>query len=312
MGTWIDWLMTNKEWLFSGAALFVLGGLIAFVRWLFKKAQSKLSNKSNESTPANINIHGSVVPRSTLNHKELQECVCASIILWPSPKPDYDWLLADRRSEFNLVERMITGQTQKRILLVKGPSAIGKTVFLNELESYAHYLELPVASLNFKGCPSLNDMVDTLLMDLGSGILQQAHAVSGTDRFSLLISDLQQIHEPLLLIFDTYDQASEDARNWLENQLLPRLERAPCVVVLIGGQQIPDYDKYLWRKLTEIRELQPIQEADEWLKYSQRKWECPHLKTSHVEAFTLYTDGDPGQLHMLLESMVQQLSAKMG
>ncbi len=147
---------------------------------------------------------------------------------------------------------MITGQSPKRILVVRGVSNTGKTVLFAELMAYARHLELPAALVDFKGCPSLDDQFQTLRLDLGPEILHHADAASGTARFYHLISDLQKIRAPLLLIFDTYEQASEDAHKWLESQLLPRLDRAPSVVVLLGGQRIPEYNKYSWRTLTPL------------------------------------------------------------
>jgi hypothetical protein len=78
------------------------------------------------------------------------------------------------------------------------------------------------------------------------------------------------------------------------------------VVVLIGGQQIPDYTKYSWRALTEFRELLPIQQVEDWLEYSKSRWQCPHVTSAHVEALTLATGGDPGALSALLENMVRE------
>ncbi len=230
-------------------------------------------------------------------------------IPWPQPAPDYPWQLADRKPEFAHFEKMVTGQLPQRILLLRGLSNTGKTVLSAELLAYARHLHVTAACVDFKGCPSLDDLFQTLLLDLGPELLRHAHTASGTARFYHLISDFQQIRTPLLLVFDTYEQASVDAQNWLESQLLPRIERAPAVVVLVCGQEIPEYTKYTWRGLSEAHELQPIEEAGDWLEYSQRKWQSQHLKTAHVEALTLAAGGNPGQVSALLESLMMQLQA---
>src|SRR5262249_31936714 len=145
-----------------------------------------------------------------------------------------------------LFNKLITGQSQKRILLLSGGSNTGKTVLLAELIDYARHLQLPAAWLDFKGCPSLDDLFEMLRLDLGPVILRHSYSAAGTGRFFQLISDLQQLSAPLLLVFDTYEQASADAQKWLESQILPRLERAPGVVVVISGQKIPEHDRHPW------------------------------------------------------------------
>jgi hypothetical protein len=162
-------------------------------------------------------------------------------ICWPSLISGYPWPLADRMDEFAFFGKMVTGQLPQRILLLRGISNTGKTVLLTELVAYARRLQLPAVFLDFKGCPLLDDLFEMLRLDLGQGILRHAYAATGTGRFFQLISDLQQLSAPLLLVFDTYEQASADAQKWLESQLLPRLDRAPGVLVIIGGQRIPEY-----------------------------------------------------------------------
>ena len=228
-------------------------------------------------------------------------------IEWPFPETDYPWQLADRKDVFTLFQEMSMGQSSERILLLHGASNIGKTVLLAELCAYAQHLKLPTASLDFKGCLALDDLFETLRLDLGQRILTQSYLASGTSRFYNLIADLQNLRAPLLLVFDTYEQASGDAQNWLESQFLARIEQAPAVIVVIGGQRIPEHHKYRWQVLAKLFELKPIQGVEDWLEYSERKWQCPQMNFEHVKALTLATGGIPGQVSALLAAMVQGL-----
>jgi len=54
MGIWINWVIENKEWLFSGLGLSVLGGLYFLVRWLLRRKakttdQVKLKTQTEEN-----------------------------------------------------------------------------------------------------------------------------------------------------------------------------------------------------------------------------------------------------------------------
>jgi hypothetical protein len=229
------------------------------------------------------------------------------VIRWPSVVPGYSWRLADRKEECALFDKMVTGCSPRRILLVRASSNSGKTVLLAELLCYARHLKLAAALLDFKGCPSLDEMFQSLRLDLGSGILRSAHDASGAARFYHLISDLQQLGVPLVLIFDAYEQGPEEARKWLESQLLPRLDRAPGVVVVIGGQEVPEHAKHTWHTLAEFCDLQPIHQPDDWLEYIRRKWNCPGLQPAHVQTLTMAAGGDPGQVSALLETLVRRL-----
>jgi hypothetical protein len=231
-------------------------------------------------------------------------------IPWPVADPVYIWPLADRKPEFALFEKMITGQSKRRILLLQGLTNTGKTACISELLAYAKHLKIAGTSLDFKGTPSLNDLFDMLRLDLGSGILRRAIHASGPARFIELISDLQQLTAPLVLVFDTYQQASAEAQLWLEDKFLPRLDRAPGVVTIIGGQTVPPHDRYA--ALTELRVLEPIKRVQDWLEYTRRKWESTEVNVDHVKALTLGARGDPGQVSALLETMMLGLKEESG
>ena len=230
----------------------------------------------------------------------------APSIVWPVRDAKYAWPLADRKSEFALFQEMIAGQSGCRILLLRGPSNTGKTVCIAELLAYTQHLNVTGTLLDFKGCPLLDDLFGTLRFDLGPGILLSAYAAHGTARFFHLMSDLQQLAKPLLLVFDTYEQASADAQNWLESQLLPRLDRAPGVIVVIGGQQVPDPARYRPIGFAELHDLKPIQNVADWREMITKKWQNSTLQDAHIEGILAATEGDPGKTYATLESLARQ------
>jgi hypothetical protein len=229
----------------------------------------------------------------------------AEKMAWPEPASEYVWQPADRKEVFAAFQKMLTGQAA-RILLLAGVSSMGKTIVLTELRAYAAHLGIASALLDFKGCPSLDEVFQAMRLDLGREILSSAHDASGPARFYNLISDLQRLSKPLLLMFDSYEQASLEAQKWIESQLLPRLDRAPGVIVLLGGQQVPPGDKRASWPSAEQFQLQPIQEPAEWVEYKDRKYQCPEVTFAQVEVLTDVTNGNPGQLSALLEALVRK------
>lgn len=207
---------------------------------------------------------------------------------------------------FTAFEQMITGRSGHRILLLKGVSNRGKTVVLSELLAYSRHLGLPATLLDLKGCPSLDDLFQTMRLDLRPGTLRRACLANGTARLYELISDLQQLSQPLLLAFDTYEHVSAEVSKWLESQLLPRIGQAP-VIVVIGGQQVPPMEKQTWRRFAQSRELEPILQADEWLEYTQRRWRGSQVKRDQIDFLTMATNGNPGELSALLETAMPKV-----
>ena len=230
-------------------------------------------------------------------------------VRWPSPASNYEWPIADRRDPIAVFQRMVTGQISQRILLLPGASGTGKSILLSEFIAYARHLNLAVTSLNFKGCPSLDEVFEAFRLDLGRDILRESYAASGTARFSQFLSDLQRLSSPLVFFFDTYEQASVDTQKWIEGQLLPRLDRISAIDVVISGQAVPDYDAHSWRNLVEFRELSPIG-LDDWLEFSRRKWQGREVKADYIQALTLATGGNPGQMSALLETLVEHENDK--
>lgn len=227
-------------------------------------------------------------------------------VRWPSPAPDYEWHIADRRDPIAVFQKMVTGQIPQRILLLPGASGTGKSILLSEFFAYSRHLNLAAASLDFKGCPSLDEVFEALRLDLGPDILGESYPASGMARFYQFISDLQHLSLPLVLFFDTYEQASVDTQKWIEGQLLPRLDRTRAVVVVISGQLVPNDELHPWRTLVESRELTPIAQSEDWLEFSRRKWEGREVKADYVKALTLATGGNPGQMSALLETLIRQ------
>ena len=93
-------------------------------------------------------------------------------ILWPNGVSADSPILADRKEEFAIFRRMITGATKKRVLLLQGESGSGKTVLTNELTDYARQLGLHVAKADCKGTPPLDSVFTSLLLDV-PGVLPE-------------------------------------------------------------------------------------------------------------------------------------------
>ena len=124
-----------------------------------------------------------------------------------------------------------------------------------------------------------------------------------------MIADLQRVRNPVLLLFDTYEQAPQGAQNWVETQLLRRIARCPALVVVIAGQKVPEQSGKNWTGLARTVALLPISRIEDWVDYVVRSLGSALIKPEHVEFAMLMNDGDPGRISAILKAFAQRLAA---
>jgi hypothetical protein len=230
-------------------------------------------------------------------------------LLWPKPDLEYKLALADRGPHFDAVRAALSGQSSNRIFLFKGDGASGKTQFLNELSSYAEHMGVPWTLFDFKGARSHEHFFEKLLLDLPDHLLPHTRAAKSTPLLDF-VNDLKGLKTPVLLLFDTFEKASEESCSWLETLLLPCVGSLLALVVVIGGRHVPDHTQHRrWRALAEHRVLEPIKNAEDWLDYVARVYNGS-LELRDIQTLAVATDGSPGNLRPLLEKFVNETRAK--
>lgn len=222
--------------------------------------------------------------------------------IWPEPDLQFKLPLADRRPHFDAVRAALAGNSTNRIFLFEGQGNAGKTQLLNELCSYAERLELPWTRFDFKGAPPLDDLFEEVLLSLGPNRLPDTKAARNSPLVDL-VSDLKKLTEPVLFLFDTFEKASDDSKNWIETKFLPRVRKLPSVVVVIGGRSVPEKNQYPWKAQAEFRLLEPIKSVEDWMEYLNRVHNV-ELEAHQIETLTIATNGMPGSLNPLLSTFV--------
>ncbi len=243
----------------------------------------------------------------SLNSKSLAE---ESTVQWTEIAENHEWLIADRNNIYQHFTGIITGQKKERILLISGNSSKGKTVLLYELCKYAKQQNITNVFLDFKGCTTLDDLFENLLAEMDNSLLPQTVNGKELKRQHTLISDLKKIRTPLLLVFDAYEDASDEAKRWLESQLLLRLKQAPAIIVVVAGHEVPERDKYSWKELATEYDLPPIDKVQDWQEFINKKWNGSKITKDQVEVLTKSTAGNPALVFSLLEVYVKTLQAE--
>jgi hypothetical protein len=224
--------------------------------------------------------------------------------LWLAPDLTFKLSLADLRPHFDVVRTALSGQSSKRIFLFEGNGASGKTEFLNELSSYADHQSISWTSFDLKGAPALEDFFVNVVLDLRGETMRAIKSARSKTPLKELVEDLGRLSAPVMFLFDTYDQASEEMAAWLDTNFLSRVRNLPAVIVVIAGRRIPEHARYPWRTLVEARKLEPIADVNDWADYVQRVHDR-QLERHELETLTTATQGCPGTLRPLLDTLVR-------
>jgi|WetSurMetagenome_2_1015567.scaffolds.fasta_scaffold111485_2 ATP/maltotriose-dependent transcriptional regulator MalT len=80
-----------------------------------------------------------------------------------------------------------------------------------------------------------------------------------------LFQDLKLLKQPLLFVFDTYENAVQEVKDWIFQSFLTAITKNAQLRVLIAGQNTPDTNNIQWGHCCLHRPLNPDCKAEDWL-----------------------------------------------
>ncbi len=270
----------------SGAPVVVDGRVVGLLRTAYLDRQEKTL--------------GGLVQATSIHHV-LQCCQEHSPTLlryrpditWPAPNPHKAPVVADRKQEFQDFERMITGQSKQRVLLLQGTSGTGKSIVVEEFDRYARSLGIVVAAADLKGAPTTEQIFTSLLVSSGGDVFRRAESEQGARRLFTLAEELETLERPILLVFDNWQQSPDDLRKWMKNVVFPRLDTMPHISVLITGHEVPEPGSASWKEFAVIHQLESIPSTEDWYEYYQRKDPTIPITKDNIESLLLTNEGVP-------------------
>jgi hypothetical protein len=197
--------------------------------------------------------------------------------------------------EWPPIVELLSGRSTKRILLYEGESGFGKSALVRQAALYAKLLSIPVVSVDFKGgtlaVPGILEQFD---LDIGFYLPNFSNA--GANRTThLLRKDLRSLLKPILVIFDSYEDAvgNKEVTDWLNQQFLNEVETAVGLAVIVAGQKVPDYSKAGWSDSIRHLKLKPIIDIEHWKPWVDQHYPKFWEKGADLKTVLMVAGGNP-------------------
>lgn len=210
--------------------------------------------------------------------------------------------LANRVMELNLFDRITSPKSDQRILFLSGKSNLGKTTLLNAFQFKCRTLQhvRPIAA-DCKGGVAFDEILQKLSIDLtvAKGIQRkkdpQAELFNLGDASFFARLRTYSLHElPVVVFLDTYEDASRQCIQWVEESLLPFIATNDNVAAVIAGQITPTHDK-IWLDSMFCHEVEPIRLPAEWCRFRDCN-QVIGISDDMIRKLVAWADGDPGFL----------------
>jgi hypothetical protein len=189
-----------------------------------------------------------------------------AVARWPSDIPVLQWPMADHSEAREAFGRLLCEASPKRALLVRGASETGKSHMSRQMIRNAMSLTGVVSGrFDFKGTTNIGIEIEAFSrpLDIEPPAGQTLH-----ERLTKIFAELRRRAQPTLLVFDTYEAAG-DAKNWIEDVLLPHVVSARWLRVVIIGQSVPTRAGSTWESVAAGPLTLQSPGAEDWLAYGR-------------------------------------------
>lgn len=190
---------------------------------------------------------------------------------WPSDVPELQWPMADHSEVRVAFAQLLCEASPERALLVRGVSETGKSHMSKQMIRNAGLLP-GVASgrFDFKGTTNIG--IEAFAQPLG---IEPPAGQTLNERLGGIFTELRRRAQPTLLVFDTYEAAAGEVKDWIESVLLPYLVPARWLRVVIVGQSVPTRAGSTWESVAASTLILQLPGPEDWLVYGRANRDEP-------------------------------------
>lgn len=185
---------------------------------------------------------------------------------WPNEVPVLQWPMADHAEARRAFAGLLCEASPERALLVCGESETGKSHMSTQMIRNAMLMPGVVSGrFDFKGTTNMGVEMEAFSRPLG---VEPPAGRTLNEQLGKVFTELRRQAQPTLLVFDTYEAAGE-AKNWIENVLLPHLVSAAWLRVVIVGQSVPRRLGSVWESIAAGPIVLQLPGPAAWLEYGR-------------------------------------------
>jgi len=219
-----------------------------------------------------------------------------AVVEWPSDVPELQWPMADHSEARGAFARLLCEGSPERALLVRGASETGKSHMSKQMIRNAGLLPGVVSGrFDFKGTSNIG--IEAFAQPLG---IEPPAGQTLNERLAGIFIELRRRRQPTLLVFDTYEAAAGEVKDWIESVLLPHLVPARWLRVVITGQSVPARAGSTWESIAASTLTLQVPGPEDWLVYGRAN----RGETLSLEFVT--------QVHQLGEGKASVLASLLG
>jgi hypothetical protein len=217
-------------------------------------------------------------------------------------------ILADYEPERGAFNTLLQENCRERILLFRGPHGRGKSRLLRyckeQMPPNTPYVwiqfntAVSIYEILFKFCrrlgldlfPRFTEQIDQLAdstprvnidgnwqFGIGNKIQVVLNVKNTSDReyrrttlTYALFDDIMAFEQSVLFLFDAYEEATTEVKDWISGPLLERVAEVEQVRVVITGQRLPDEHDAEWGHCCKAYDLLGVFEARHWVPIVQK------------------------------------------
>ncbi len=248
-------------------------------------------------------------------------------------------LLANRTKEIDYFQKMVSWNSPKQILLLESPPGFGKTDLLLKFAEIcpegvlavqvnlksacvgipyvfwriknaigpSHFPRFKAGVQNYLRPDNIiitdNEVLGQMDIQLALGSNEQTQKYHLMELQEMFFQDLQKVKKTVVILFDTFNEASTDIRRWLSGAFLAAVTNCENLRVVIAGQSVPERNCE-WDRNCHKCHLGRIDDEQAWYEFTQ-EMELS-LSQEIVAKFVAALEGNPKKLKEAFETLSKQ------